>query len=91
MTTRDAWRAALATAFFSFVTLFGLAALSWLQDVWTWASGGTAALFPDPSVLYKAAVAATVSALIGLVNFAVRWAQSKTGVAASTTPTYPRA
>lgn len=89
MRTRDAWRAALATAFFSFVTLFGLAALSWLQDVWAWANGGGAALFPDPSVLYKAAVAAVVSALIGLVNFAVRWAQSKTGVAASTVPRYP--
>lgn len=90
MSTRDAWKAALWTALFAFVTLFGLALVGWLQDVWQWASDDSGAvLFPDPAVLLKALVAAVVSALIGLVNFVVRFAQAH-GVVKGEGPTYVR-
>lgn len=82
-------RAALWTALFTFAGLFGMSLLGWLQEVWAWANDSTGVvLFPDPSVLMKAAVAAVVAALIGLVNFVVRWAQEK-GFVPGRSPVYP--
>lgn len=76
-----ALKAALWTAFFSFVTLFGTSLIGWLQDVVDWASDDSAGIvFPDPGVLAKAGVSAVVSAMIGLVNFLVRFGQQKAGV-----------
>lgn len=87
MTTKDSLKAGFYTALVSFVTLFGASLLGWLTDVWEWAaSTDDAVLFPDPSVLVKAGVAAVVAALIGVVNFAIRWAQGKVGVGEA--PTY---
>lgn len=78
MTTADAFKAALWTALFSFLTLFGTSLLGWLSDVQEWASGSTEA-FPDPSTLASAGIAAAVAAMIGLVNFGIRYAQAQTG------------
>jgi len=79
-------KAALWTALFSFVTLFGTSLLGWLQDVIDWASGTES--FPSLSVLGKFAAAAVVSCMIGFVNWAIRFAQSRLGIAAGTLPTY---
>lgn len=88
MTLSNPARAALWTAVFTFVGLFGLSTLGWLQDVWEWANDSTnVVLFPDPRVLMKAAVAAAVSAIIGLVNFVVRWTQER-GFLPGRTPVY---
>lgn len=85
MTIPDSLKAGLWTALFAFITLFGTSAIGWLQDVVEWASSGDATLaFPDASVLVKAGVSAVVSALIGLVNFVIRWAQDQTGIGPGT-------
>lgn len=81
MTTSDAWRAALWTALFAFIALFGLSLLGWLGNVVEWAQDKEGVvLFPDPSVLFKGLVSAAVAAIIGLVNFVIRFAQAKTGI-----------
>lgn len=77
MTTTDAFKAALWTALFSFVTLFGVTAVGWLQDVVVWASESGASEFPSLSVLGYGAVSALTSVAIGFVNFVVRFAQAK--------------
>lgn len=80
MTTRDSLKAGLYGALFTWITIFGAAALGWLNDAWEWAADDTGVvLFPDPKVLTKALVAAVVAALVGLVNFAIRWVQGKVG------------
>jgi hypothetical protein len=81
----DSFRAGLATAVFSFITLFGASLLGWLNDVVEWASAdGATVAFPDGSVLVKAGVSAAVSALIGLVNWVIRYGQDRTGVGPAT-------
>lgn len=82
-------KAGLWTAVFSLVTLFGAALIGWLTDLVEWATPGSGAQFPDPTVLRSAAVAAAASAGIGLVNFAVRWVQARTGT--GEVPTYTKA
>lgn len=82
-------KAGLWTALFSFVTLFGAALVGWLTDLTEWATPGSGAQFPDPTVLRSAAVAAAASAGIGVVNFAVRWVQARTGT--GEVPTYTKA
>ena len=90
MTTRDSFKAALYSALFTFIALFGLSLLGFLNDVWHWASSNdNAVLFPDPAVLVKAAVAAVMAACVGLVNFVVRWAQGRLG--SGEVPTYVKA
>lgn len=80
MTPRDSFKAAAYTVLFSFITLFALSLLGWLGDVLAWAQDtNDITVFPDPSVLIKAAVSASVSAIIGLVNFVVRYVQGKVG------------
>ena len=70
-------RAALWTALFSFIGLFSVTLLGWLQDVVVWASDSGVAEFPTLSVLGYGLVAAAASAAIGLVNFVVRFGQAK--------------
>ncbi len=82
-------KAAGWTALFSFLTLFGAALVGWLNDLMTWATPGSDAPFPDPSALRGAAVAAGASAAIGLVNFVIRWVQTRTGT--GEVPTYVKA
>lgn len=72
----NALKAALWTALFTFLAVFGIATIGFLQDVASWASGD-ALTFPDVSVLGKAAVSAFAAAATGLVNWVVRLAQSK--------------
>lgn len=87
MTTSDAVRAGLWTALFTFITLFGLSALGWLNAVLSWAQDGSGAVvFPDARVLVKAAISAGVAALVGLVNLVVRLAQARLGL--GTGPSY---
>ena len=74
----DEFKAAAWTALFSFVGLFGASLVGWMQQVVEWANAGSdVTVFPDVTVLGKAAVAAALSAVAGLVNFAYRWAQAK--------------
>jgi amino acid transporter len=77
MSTNDAFKAALWTALFSFITLFGVSAVGWLQDVVVWASESGASDFPDLSVLGYGLVSAVASVAIGFVNFVIRFAQAK--------------
>ena len=69
-------RAGVAGAFFTFVTLFGLAVLDVLADLIKWASEDNAPL-PDLAVFAKATVVAIASAATGLVNAVIRWAQER--------------
>lgn len=77
MTTRDALKAAGWSAVWTFVALFGLSAVGWLQDVAQWASSNGADPLPGLSVLGFAAVSAVVAAVSGLVTAIVRVAQAK--------------
>lgn len=80
-------KAAGWTFVFSFIGLFSVTLLGWLQDVTVWASDSGVAEFPTLSVLGYGAVAAATSAAIGVVNFVVRYAQGK-GVLPGNGPTY---
>ena len=78
--TKNALKAGAFTALWTFVALFGLSAVGWLNDLLQWASAdGATVVFPDPAVLVKAAVAAVAAAASGLVGTIVRLAQSATG------------
>jgi len=80
-------KAAGWTFLFSFVALFGMSLVGFIQEVADWASSSGAEPLPGLSSVGYAAVAAVASAGIGLVNFVVRLAQSK-GVLPGETPTY---
>jgi hypothetical protein len=86
MTNLDAIKAGCWTALFTFVGLFGLSLVGWLQDVTTWASSSGAEQFPDFTTLGYAAVSAATAAVVGLLNAVVRLAQVATGK--GTGPTY---
>lgn len=76
MTTLDAFKAALYTALWTFIAIFGTSLLGWLDAVSEWAtSDGATVAFPDGDVLVKAGLAAAVAALSGLVAFTIRQAQ----------------
>lgn len=78
--TRNAVKAGAYTALWTFVGLFGLSLAGWLNDVQQWAtSDGAVTVFPDPSVLVKAAVAAVSAAAGGLVGLVVRLVQAAAG------------
>lgn len=80
MTNKDAIKAGAYTALWSFIALFGLSLIGWLNDVVGWAtSDGATVAFPDPSVLVKAAAAAVAAAASGLVGTIVRLAQVASG------------
>lgn len=81
-------KAAVSTAFFTFLGLFGMAVLGFIQQVIDWANAGGVTVFPDVSVLGKAAVSAGLAAAVGLVNFAWRWLQSKGVPLPGARPTY---
>jgi hypothetical protein len=82
-------KAALSTAAFTFVALFGAAVAGWVQDVTDWASTEGTAVFPSVNVVGKAFIAALGAAAAGLVNYLVRKAQDK-GLAPGNGPIYPR-
>lgn len=86
----DALKAALWTALFTFVAVFGISLLGWVSDVAAWASSNTTTStdFPSITPLAKAAVAAVAAGVTGLVNWVVRFAQSK-GALPGNGPSYP--
>lgn len=87
----DQLKAALWTALFTFIGLFGTSVLGFVQAVIEWANaGGGPEVFPDATVLGKAAVSAAGAAVVGLINFVVRFAQSKQ-LLPGQGPTYPPA
>lgn len=83
-------RAALWTTLFTFIGLFSASVVGWVQDVAEWAStGGGVEVFPDVTVVGKAAVSAAGAAFVGLVNWTWRKMQSL-GVLPGNGPVYPR-
>lgn len=86
----NAAKAAGWTSLFSFIGLFSVTLLGWLQDVVVWASDSGVAQFPTLSVLGYGIVAAAASAAIGLVNFVFRYAQAR-NVLPGSGPSYSNA
>ena len=80
----DAMQRAYRTFWMAGVPLFLVSLMSWLQDVATWSTGGDDAVFPSVSVLGKAAISATVAALIALFSWIWNALEDKTGVSAPT-------
>lgn len=81
-------KAALWTALFTFVAVFGISLMGWIVDVGAWASDKEAGQFPAVTPLAKALVAALAAGATGLVNFVIRFAQSK-GALPGEGPVYP--
>lgn len=80
MTNKDAIKAGAYTALWTFIALFGLSLIGYLNDVVEAASGDEATIiYGDPAVLVKAAVSAAAAAASGLVGTVVRLAQVATG------------
>ncbi len=80
MTNKDAIKAGLYTALWTFIALFGLSLVGVLNDVVDAASGADGSIvYPDPAILAKAAVSAAAAAASGLVGLVVRLAQVATG------------
>lgn len=78
--TKNAVKAGAYTALWTFLGLFALSLVGWLNDVQQWATAdGAVTVFPDPSVLVKAAVSAVAAAAGGLVGLVARLAQVATG------------
>jgi len=82
-------KAALWTTLFVFIAVFSTALLGFVTDVAQWA-GTDDATFPSVTPLGKAAVAAFAAAASGLLNYIIRWAQSK-GVLPGAGPSYQTA
>lgn len=85
---KNAIKAGAWTALFTFIGLFFLSAIGWVQDVAQWANSSGTLEFPDLSVLAYAAVSAACAAVIGLFNAIVRAVQSMTHI--GTTPSYDK-
>lgn len=88
-TIRDAMRAAVTSAAWAFVGVFGTTLLGWLQTVTEWASASGARPFPGLSVLGYGAVSAAAAAATFVVAAAVRLAQVA-GWLPGRPPTYER-
>lgn len=73
-------KAGLWSGLFSFLTLFSVTLLGWLQDVVQWASDSGVAEFPTLSVLGYGFVSAAAAAMIGLVNFGFRFIQGSSSL-----------
>lgn len=87
---RNALKAAAYSALWTFVAMFGVTLLGWLNDVGQWATdaGEDRGTFPDLSVLGGGALAAAAAALTFIVAFVVRQAQAS-GVVPGAPPSYP--
>jgi hypothetical protein len=71
----NAFKAAINTAWQSFIATFGIALLGFLGDVAKW-SDGSLDTFPAISPLGKAVVAAAVAAASFILTFTIRGAQA---------------
>jgi hypothetical protein len=83
----DSVKAALYTALWTFIGVFGVSLLGWIGDVAVWASSDTD-MFPAVTPLGKAAVAALAAAASGFVGWVVRASQSH-GWLPGEPPQYP--
>jgi len=78
--TKNAVKAGAYTALWTFIALFGLSVVGWLNEVVDAASGVDGSIiYPDPTFLAKAAVSAAAAAASGLVGTIVRLAQTAMG------------
>lgn len=73
----DNLHAALRTALWTFLALFSVTVLAWLQQVAEWSSKSGHAALPGLSVLGYGLVSAFVAAIAGLINFVVAFGQSR--------------
>lgn len=71
-----AWRTFAQT----FVGLFLISLVSWLNDLVLWANGGDGHVFPSVSVLVKAGIAAMAAAVVAAVAFVQNALEDKTSV-----------
>lgn len=86
--TIDALKSAGYVALWTFLGLFAAALTGWLADVVDWATSEDAAVvFPDPTVLVKAIVAAVAAAFSGITAAIFRLAQAA-GFLPGTPPAY---
>lgn len=81
-------KSGLYTALWTFLGLFSVSLLSWLQDFTEWASKSGHAPLPGLSTLGYAAVAAFGGAASGFVAFVVRALQSE-GLLPGQPPEFP--
>ena len=85
--TTNAVKAGVYTALWTFIAIFGLSLIGWLNDIVGWATNDGAVIsFPDATVLVKAAAAAAAAAASGIVGTVIRLAQIALG--AGTVPQY---
>lgn len=84
---KNSLKAAAWTALFTFLGMFGITLLGFLQEVASWAGSSGTTPFPEVSVLGYGLIAAAVAAVIGIVNFVVRYAQT-VGVIPGRAPEY---
>ena len=88
------FKAGAATTLFSFFTLFISSLVGFLNGIVEWANTEGSSGFPSLTTLGYAAASAAVSVVIGLVNMAYRFAQTRVNPDAgpsypSTPPPYP--
>lgn len=77
----NAWKAASATVVFTFVATFLGATMTLFSSLQDWiGDGDTEALLEDVKVAAKVTLSAFIALWSGLVNYAYRWLQSKTGL-----------
>jgi hypothetical protein len=79
---RSAWRTFVQT----FVGLFSISMIGWLNDVTEWA-GGEGLSFPGVDTLGKAAVSALSAAVVAVIAFVHNAGENKTG---TVVPLMPR-
>lgn len=85
--TKNAIKAGAYTALWTFIALFGLSLVGWLNEIGEAATSNEGTIyFGDPAVLVKAAVSAAAAAASGLVGTVVRLAQ--TAIGAGNVPQY---
>ena len=85
----NAWKAASATAVFTFVATALGALMTVFSSVQDWiGSGDTELLLDQIKVAAKITLSASVALLAGLLNWIVRLVQSKTSIVPGDGPTY---
>lgn len=85
---RNSIKAGAYTALFTFIAMFGLSLIGWLQDIAEWASSSGTDEFPSFTTLGYASISAITAAVIGLFNTVVRLAQAALGK--GTIPSYDK-
>lgn len=81
-------KGALYTALWTFLAALFLLSTGWLASLAGWASSSGHAALPGLSTIGYAVVGAAVSAVSGLISFAVRFAQTKVPALPGNVPVY---